>query len=90
MAIKPLIVSHTYTAVVPLPLVKSPITYIDQAIVYVDDMIGCANICSVDEVIAFITMDNTANIPVTPDFSGKRVNNYYDVIRICYGLSQQR
>ena len=53
-------------------------------------MSGCEHISSVEDVISYITMDDTVNISVTPDYSGKRVNSYYDVIQICYGLIQQR
>ena len=30
------------------------------------------------------------NVPILPDYSGDRVNTYYDIVKICYGLIQQR
>ena len=53
-------------------------------------MSGCENLHIIDDVISYITTDNAINIPVFPDYSGKRVNSYYNVIKICYGLMQQR
>ena len=90
MAIKPLDINPRFNYVVPVITIKSPITYLDQAIVSVDGMSGFENISTVDNVIAYITSDNTVNVPVTPDYSGKIVNNYYDVVKICYRLIQQR
>ena len=90
MAIKPLIVTQKNNVVLPVPFIKSPITYLDQAIVSVEGMSGCENICTTEDVISYITLDNTVNSPVTTDYVGKRVNSYYDVVRICYGLLQQR
>ena len=90
ITIKPLIVTHRYKINIPLPTIKSPITYLDQAIVSVDGMNGCKSISSIEDVISYITLDNTVNTPVTPDNSGKRVNSYYDVARFFYGLIPQR
>ena len=90
MAIKPLDINPRFNYVVPVITIKSPITYIDQAIVSVDGMSDFENISTVEDVIAYITSDSTVNVPVTPDYSDKRVNTYYDVVRICYGLIQQR
>ena len=90
MAIKPLDTTPNHENTLPKTPVKSPITYLDQAIVSVDGMSGFENITSVEDVISYITMDHKLNTPVTRDYSGRRVNSYYDIIRISYGLLQQR
>ena len=75
ITIKPLIVTPRHKIVLPLPTIKYPITYLDQAIVSVDGMSGCENISSIEDLIAYIILDNTVNTPVIPDYSGKRVNS---------------
>ena len=90
MAIKPLYTTPNHVNTLPMTPVKSPITYLDQAIVSVDAMSGFENITSVEDVISYITMDNKFNTPLTRDYSGRRVDGYSDIIRISYGLLQQR
>ena len=43
-----------------------------------------------DNVISYITKDDSLNIPLLPDYTGTRVDKYYSVLRTCYGLLQQR
>ena len=88
--IKPLYIKPRYETDLLMHPKKSVITYLDQEIVSVDGMSGFEDITSVEDVISYITMDNTLNTPVTPNYSGRIVNTYYDVIRIWYGLLQQR
>ena len=88
MAIKPLTNTCRCYNVAPGLERKSSITYVDQAIVSVDSMSGCENVHTLDDVISYITRENTVNIPVLPDYSGERVNSYYNVMNICYGLLQ--
>ena len=90
MATKPLDIKPRYSIILLVQPIKSQITYIDQAIVSVNSMSGFENISSVEDVILYIGDDNSVNVPVTPDYSGKRVNAYYDVVWICYGLIHQR
>lgn len=52
-------------------------------------MSGCDDLNHVKDVISYIAMNNTCNVPVTPDYSGKTVNNNYDAVQICYELMQQ-
>ena len=90
MAIKPLIVTSRQKIIPKLLNIKSPITYIDQAIVSVEGMSGFENITTIEDMISCITLDNSVNTPKSPNYDGKRVNSYYDVVRLCYGLIQQR
>ena len=47
-------------------------------------------IITVENAKVFIHNSNTVNVPLVPDYSGCRVNRYYDVVTICYGLVMQR
>ena len=89
MAIKSLKIPSIYPIVAPYHH-KKTITYLDQAIVSVNGMSGCDNLHTIEDVISYITIDNIVNILVLRDYSGKRVNNQYDVAQICYGLIHQR
>ena len=69
---------------------KSGVKYLNQLIVSVHGMSGCENINTLDDMIKFITLDNSIRTPSNIDFSGRRVDIYYDIHRLCYGLLQQR
>ena len=51
---------------------------------------GFEHINTIDDVNKFIVNSNSLNEPLLPDFSGDWVNNYYDIVKICYGLVQQK
>ena len=53
-------------------------------------MSGCDHIHTIEDVISFIMTNDTVNVPIIPDYSGRRVNTYYSVVQICYMLIQQR
>ena len=89
MPIKLLSVTWRSSNVIPCLHGKSPITYLDQAIVSVDGMSGFDNLNTIEDIISCITRVDTVNIPLLPDYSGRRVNSYYNVMNICYGLIQQ-
>lgn len=69
---------------------KPAISYLNQAIVLVHQMSGFENINTVDDVIKYIFDNKSVNVPLLPDYSGVRVNEYYAIVKICYGLIQQR
>ena len=77
MALKCLKIPSRRPIVTQINKIKSPITYLGQAIVSVNNMCGCCHIHTINDVISCIITDNTINVPVLPDYSGKRVNNYY-------------
>ena len=83
MALKHLKVPSRRPILTQINKVKSPITYLGQAIILVNNMSGCDNIHTIDDVISYIITNNTINVPVLPDYSGKRVNNYYKRVLAC-------
>ena len=69
---------------------KPIISYLEQQIVSVHNMSGFESINTMESVGNFLVDENSINVPVLPDFSGNRVNHYYAIIKICYGLVLQR
>ena len=90
MATKPLDTTPIHDGTIPMHALKSPITYLDQAIVSVNAMSAFENITSIKDDISYITNDNILNTPLTRDQSGRRVDGYYNIIRISYVLLLQR
>lgn len=69
---------------------KSPVTYLHQSIASVNRISGCEAIKTIEQMIQFITDDSSIITPTNPDFSGRRVNCHYHILRLCYGFLQQR
>lgn len=69
---------------------KQSIAYLKQSIMSANGMIGCKNVNIINGATSFITTDNSFNIPSHPNFSVEKVNGYYNMLRICYGLIHQR
>ena len=53
-------------------------------------MSGFECINTIYGVSDFLLDSNSINVPSLPYFSGSRVNCYYDMIKICYGLILQK
>lgn len=53
-------------------------------------MSGFECINTIDGVGDFLLDSNSVNVPLLPDFSGSRVNSYYNIIEVCYGLMLHR
>ena len=69
---------------------KARISYAHQGIVSVYGMNIFESIYTVDDIGRCIFNGSSVNVPLVPDYSGRRVDAYYDIVKICYGLLLQR
>ena len=60
---------------------KALIAYVNQAIISVHGMSKFEHINILDEVIAFLSNIDHVKIPLVPDYSGDRVNVYYEIVK---------
>ena len=69
---------------------KALITYAYQAIVSVHDMSKSEGTNTVDKVMMCLSNADSVNVLLVPDSIGDQVNAYYGIVKMCYGLVQQR
>ena len=69
---------------------KARISYVHQEIVSVYGTNRFEFIHTVDDVKRYIFNGSIVNVPLVPDYSGQRVDAYYDTVKICYRLLLQR